>query len=199
MIHRFTGHIASTGHAEATLVLGAWLTSPLGTFADVMIRHGDGVRELIAPTAEVADFVSATYSFDVVQVAPVSLARSATGAHSRWHLEAGDLTWSFEVGRRSPLGLLLAIQPPLIRRTEAYSRLLSPIARSWMNVSTWGSAGQGRTEWYAATDLHEIATSSAQYAGEDLGAIVEVADPGFGFSPPPPTPSLTALTSCVRD
>ncbi|MDO5724577.1 MAG: hypothetical protein Q4P33_09330 [Flaviflexus sp.] len=199
MIHRFTGHIAAAGHGDNVLVLGAWHTSPFGAFADVMIRHADGVRELIAPTDEVAAFVSTTYSFDLVQVAPLRLARSSTTAHSQWRLRAGDLSWSFQVGQRSPLGLLLTAQPPVLRQTEAYSRLINPIARRWMNVSTWGSAGQGRTEWYAATDLHEIASSQATYAGADLGAIGEVADPGFGFSPPPPTPSLTALTSCVRD
>lgn len=200
MIHRFTGHIAASGHADGTtLILGAWHKSERGPFADVMIRHGDGRRELIAPDNWVADFVSTTYDFDTVTITPVDLRRSSVRGGGRWRISAGQLRWSFTVGRRAPLGYLLRLQPPRIPTLEPYARLISPIARTVMNgVDTWGSAGAGRTEWYSATDLHYLTESSAQYAGVDLGPMAPVGNPEVGFSAPPPRPSLTALTSSVR-
>ena len=63
---QFTGHIAGAGTTGGTrLVLGAWDHSPLGPFADVMVAHPDGRRELLAPDDWVADFVSATYVFGI--------------------------------------------------------------------------------------------------------------------------------------
>jgi hypothetical protein len=71
---QFTGHIAGAGTTGGTrLVLGAWGASPHGPFADVMVAHPDGRRELLAPDDWVADFVSATYVFDDVRQVPVSV------------------------------------------------------------------------------------------------------------------------------
>ena len=54
--HRFTGHIAGVGTSGGTrLVLGCWDRTPHGPFADVMVAHPDGRRELLAPDAWVAD------------------------------------------------------------------------------------------------------------------------------------------------
>lgn len=67
----FTGHIAGLGSTSGVrMVVGSWLTSPFGQFADVMVETADGERILLAPNDAVAEFVSSTYSFDAVDVGP---------------------------------------------------------------------------------------------------------------------------------
>ena len=178
---RFTGHIAGVGTASGLrLVLGAWHTTPHGPFADVMLAHPDGTRQLLAPDPWVRDFVSATYTFDDARVLPVRLARTGTGRASRWEVSAGPLEWNFAVGARDPLGLLLRAVPGPVGRSRSF-------------------AGNGRTEWYAAADLHRIADSRVRWRGRDAGPLAPVDPaPQFGFGSTPRTPCLTALTSTVR-
>lgn len=205
---RFTGHIAGAGTASGTrLVLGCWTRTPWGPFADVMAALPDGRRVLLAPAERVAEFVAATYAFDEVRIVPVTVHRTGTGAGSGWRVRAGGpeggapaLAWDFEVGRRTALGALLRAVPPPLARTAAFCRAVDPLARRVVpGVRTYGTAGAGRTEWYAASDLHALAASRAAWEGADLGALRPVAsDPAFGFGSTPPAPSLTALTSTVR-
>ena len=42
----------------------------MGRFADVMLAQPDGLRVLLAPSGEVAEFVAATYTFDRVELGP---------------------------------------------------------------------------------------------------------------------------------
>lgn len=66
-------------------------------------------------------------------------------------------------------------------------------------VRTLGTAGNDRTEWYAAYDLHTITHSRATWDDQDLGCLTDMTPaPDFGFSSTPRRPSLTALTSTVR-
>lgn len=199
--HLFTGHIAGAGTAEGTrLVLGCWIKTPHGPFADVMVEDADGRRILLAPDDWVADFVASTYSFDEVRIVPVSVARSGTGAGSRWTVEAGPLSWRFELGARSPLGRLLRLVPKRLGRTLGVARVSDLVAARVMpGVRTLGRAGDGRTEWYAARDLHRMRRSAAAWDGADLGGMREMTPPPrFGFSSTPREPSVTALTSTVR-
>jgi hypothetical protein len=49
--HRFSGTITGLGAASGRrVVVGHWLTSPFGTFADVMTEDASGHRTLLAPT-----------------------------------------------------------------------------------------------------------------------------------------------------
>ena len=51
MRHRFSGTITGLGTASGRrVVVGHWLTSPFGTFADVMTEDASGHRTLLAPT-----------------------------------------------------------------------------------------------------------------------------------------------------
>ncbi|MFD3801149.1 hypothetical protein ACFWQJ_08700 [Kocuria palustris] len=200
-LHRFTGHIAGAGTAEGTrLVLGCWTRTPHGPFADVMVEDRDGHRILLAPDRWVADFVSATYTFDEVRLVPVSVSRTGLGRTGQWAVQAGPLEWRFQVGARAPLGRLLRVIPQPIGRSLAFAQLSDPIARATMpGVRTLGQAGPGRTEWYAADDLHRLRSSTAIWEGRDLGGMREmVPPPRFGFSSTPRQPSLTAVTSTVR-
>ncbi len=76
----FSGHIAGFGTAAGVrLVIGRWAESPFGSFADVMVQTADDERVLLAPSAQVADFVSSTYHFDRVELGEV---RADLSAHT---------------------------------------------------------------------------------------------------------------------
>lgn len=193
---RFTGHIAGLGTTSGVrIVVGAWDHSPFGRFADVMVEDSDGVRTLLAPSDEVADFVAATYRFDDVRVVDVEVATAAT-----WTVRGGDLEVSFAPGTRHPLGVLLRGIPTRLAGTETIARIGDPVARRVMpGVRTHGTAGNGRTEWYAARDVHRIRSASARWGADDLGTLAPVDPPvRFGFGSAPRTPCLTALTSSIR-
>lgn len=198
--HQFRGHIAGAGTSSGTrLVLGCWVDSPFGAFADVMIQRADQHRLLIAPSTEVARFVAATYQFDEVTVCPVSVQRTGLGKGTTWSVEAGPLTWEFALGRRHPAGCLLRAVPPALGRLKTTARVTNRAAPLVMpGVRTLGTAGGGRTEWYAAHDLHRIRASEATWEGHPLGILAPVDPPAqFGFSSTPVTPCVTAVTSTV--
>ena len=198
---RFDGYIAGIGTASGTrLVLRSWVRSPRGSFADVMVQQADGHRILLAPDQWVANFVSSTYTFDEVAQVPVGVVRCGSSSSSRWEVSAGPLHWTFTVGRRMPLGWLLRCVPPLIGRTHTFARITDAVASRVMpGVRTLGTAGNERAEWYAARDLHQISTSTASWAGTDLGQLTDVdPPPDFGFSSTPRSPALASLTSVVR-
>jgi hypothetical protein len=177
-------------------VIGRWPVSPFGPFADVMHEAPDGVRTLLAPTQEVADFVSETYVFDAVRLVPVVAERS----DGRLHLVAGDLDAELAFGRRSAVGWMLRAVPAPIARSRAWCTAIDPIARVVMRgVRTRGTAGNGRREWYGATDQHRIASVAASLGGVDLGSLADVWPPvRFGFSSTPRRPSLVRVTTTIR-
>jgi hypothetical protein len=194
---RFDGWIAGFGTASGTrIVLGHWPVSPFGPVSDVMLESAAGHRLLIAATAELADFVAATYTFDEVTVAPVDVRREP----ERWSLRAGPLQAGFALGRRGALGMALrsvprglAGRPAWVAACDAPARLLLP------GVRTRGSAGNGRREWYGARDLRPIESAQARLAGEDLGALAPVTPPvRFGFGSVPARPAVVRLTTTVE-
>src|SRR5690625_5561989 len=76
---RFRGRIAGWGTASGTrFVVGNWHTTPLGPFAGVMVQRPGGERLLLAPSAQVAEFVTATYEFDDVEQVTETARRFAT-------------------------------------------------------------------------------------------------------------------------
>lgn len=81
---RFDGCIAGIGTVSGLrAVVGHWPRSPFGPFSDVMVERPDGHRVLLAPSAEVAEFVGSTYRFDEVRVVPVTVAITVAGARRR--------------------------------------------------------------------------------------------------------------------
>jgi hypothetical protein len=197
---RFDGWIAGLGTPTGLrCVVGHWPSSPLGPFTDVMVEHGCGHRVLLAPTAEVAEFVGATYRFDETRLVPVTTEISS----GRWTVAAGPLTCAFTVGRRSPLGLLLRAVPRRLAVTPGWIGAIDVIARRVLpGVRTRGSAGgvdSGRTEYYAALDLHRITGADVHWDGVDQGGLADVHPPvRFGFGSTPRAPSLARMVTLVE-
>ncbi|MBZ6475250.1 hypothetical protein [Streptomyces griseocarneus] len=183
------------GTASGTrVVLGHWARSPFGPFSDVMAERADGSRLLLAPTAETAEFIAATYTFDRVRVAPVGV--NTTGPV--WTVAAGPLDLRFVVGRRGPTGLLLRAVPPAVGSHPAWITVVSPPARLLTGSRTRGTARAGRREFYGAHDLHPVVAVTAAWEGEDLGPLAPVRPPvRFGFASAPTSPALVRVTTTV--
>ncbi|NRQ49897.1 hypothetical protein [Aeromicrobium stalagmiti] len=197
MTSSFAGHIAGLGTASGTrIVVGMWDASPYGTFADVMLEQPSGHRILIAPRQEIADFVASTYAFDEIRIEPVSVTHGA-----EWSVHTRSLQVRFTPGKRLWVSPLLALVPAVLRRTASWARVCNPIASRLMpGVQTYGSAGGGRTEWYAATGVRRLSCARATWEGDELGDLAQVTPPvRFGFASSPAQPTLTALTSYVRE
>ena len=194
MRQRFTGAIAGVGSTSGVrVVVGRWDHSPLGSFADAMVATAEGRRVLLAPSQEVADFVAATYSFDEVRIEPFT-------ASDSWEVRSPSLTLDLATGPRTGLGRLLRSVPRRLATAPAWCTVTDPVARVVLRgVRTRGSAGNGRREWYAATDHHAVLSMAGSFDGTDLGALAPVEpEPGFGFSSTPPRPSVTSLVTTVE-
>jgi hypothetical protein len=152
---------------------------------------------LLAPTTEVAGFVEGTYTFDTVRITPVTSERTATGLHVR----AEALTAEVAIGSRSPLGWALRAVPTPVARSRWWCTLTDPIARvALRGVRTRGTAGNGRHEYYGATDAHRLLGVRARLGDQDLGDLADVWPPvRFGFSSTPRVPSIVAVTTTIRE
>lgn len=189
MRHRFSGTITGVGTASGRrVVVGSWLTSPFGTFADVMTEDARGHRTLLAPTQEVADFVASTYWFDEVRVVPVTVdGRTVT---------AGPLRLEVTVGGRTALGRLLRLTPA----APWFAALVDPVARTVLRgVRTRVRAREGDREWYAARDQRRVVAATVSWDGVDCGPLTDVTPPvRFGPGSTPPRPSVVDVVSIVE-
>ena len=193
---RFSGRIAGFGTASGTrIVLGLWESTPFGAFADAMVERADGHRLLIAPTDEVADFIGSTYSFDEVRLAPVAWRRVAGGIEAT----AGPLSLALRLGGLTPLGRLLRVVPRPLAEHPAWLTAISPVASLLVRgVSTAGSAGHGRREYYGVRAIRSILGVTASLDGADLGALGPLSPPvRFGFSSAPATPAIVDVTTTI--
>jgi len=194
---RFVGAIAGIGTASGTrVVVGRWTASPLGPFADVMVEQADGHRLLLAPSAQVADFVCLTYTFDEIVRTPVLVEAS----DNCWRVDTDLLELEIEIGRRPLLGLVLRAVPRPVAVAPWWARVTDPVARTLVpGIRTRGSAGHGRREWYAATDLRRVTGASGSWREEPMGDLRAVEPPvRFGFSSTPRSPSLTHVVTTVE-
>ncbi|MGN7199222.1 hypothetical protein [Arthrobacter sp. SAFR-044] len=192
----FDGHIAGIGTVSGLrTVVGVWHDSPFGSFSDVMVQQPSGHRLLLAPTPEVACFISETYSFDEVQVVEVRAAL----AGGTIKVDAGPLAVRAAIGARTLLGSALRTVP---RRLAAHPRWLAavnPIAAfAAPGARTFGSAGSGRAEYYGVSDLHHLTSATVTWEDGDAGALAPITPPvTFGFSSVPPQPSLARVRTTV--
>ncbi|WP_258802826.1 hypothetical protein [Pseudarthrobacter sp. NS4] len=194
----FDGHIAGIGTSSGLrTVVGVWQDSPFGSFADVMLQQPSGHRLLLAPTQEAADFIASTYRFDEVQVLHVSAALDA----QQLTVDAGPLAIRAGVGARTLLGSALRAVP---RRLAVHPRWLgavSPLAAlTAPGARTFGTAGNGRLEYYGLSDLHHVTSAVVTWQGADAGTLSPILPPvTFGFSSVPPRPSLARVRTMVLE
>lgn len=194
----FRGEIAGVGSTSGVrVVVGRWVESPWGSFADVMVETAAGHRVLLAPDDRVRDFVAATYTFDEVRVGPVAVATGTDG----WTVRAPSLTLTLTVGARTGLGRLLCVVPRPVARSTVWASAVDPVARLVLRgVRTRGTARGGRREWYAATDVHAVTSLDGSFDGIPLGALQPVDPPcRFGFSSTPRRPSVTRVVTTVSE
>jgi hypothetical protein len=200
---RFRGRIAGVGSTSGVrIVVGHWLETPLGAFGDAMVETAGGRRILLAPHEGAADFISATYSFDETRIEPfevtvVELRRRSL--ETTWQVRSPSLTLDLELGGRTPLGLVLRTVPARVAESPAWCTVTDPAARLVLRgVRTRGTAGNGRREWYGATDTHRIVGLTGSFDGTDLGRLADVDPPcRFGFSSTPKRPSVTTVVTTV--
>ncbi len=183
------GSIAGVGFSTGNrVVIGHWNDSPIGPFSDVMWAEPDGWRTLFVATMAAKSFVTAIYDFETVHVVPeLRVDESADRIHVAWN----EAELSLRLGRAVPF-------PP--RNAWLSRRIERPIARMTMGVLTHGVSPSGVEEEYRARRIHRIKSGWGVAAGRDLGTIGPPRPAcGFGFSEPPPFPSLTRLETRMLD
>ena len=193
---RFRGAIAGVGStAGVRIVVGHWRETPLGAFSDAMVESADGHRVLLAPRQEVAEFIAGTYTFDEVRLEPIEVVADGR----TWRLRSASLLLELTIGRRTALGALLRVVPAPVAESPVWCTLTDPISRVVLSgVRTRGTAGNGRREWYGATDNRRVTAASGRFDGVDLGQLAPVDPaPRFGFSSTPRRPSVTAVVTTV--
>lgn len=193
----FRGQIAGVGSSGGTrVIVGRWQRSPLGAFADAMVERPGGERLLLAPSEQVADFVSATYRFDGVLQVPVRVVATPDA----WWVDAGPLRLRLGIGRRSMIGHAARLLPRRVATAPWLTTVTDPVARVVIGgVRTRGTAGESRTEYYGAYDVRRIDWISGSFDGRDLGHLREVRPPvRFGFGSTPREPTLTWLVTTIR-
>ena len=196
---RFEGQIAGVGSTSGVrVVIGHWARSPFGAFADAMVERADGWRILIAPSERVRELVCGTYVFDESRVEPVSLAEQSGG--TEWEFGSPPLRLRLGLGPRLPLGRLLRMVPPHVATSPGWASLVDPVARiALRGVRTRGTAGQGRREFYGATDLRSVLSAEGELDGIPLGELAPVDPPcRFGFSSTPQQPSVTTVVTTIE-
>ena len=185
------GFIASAGFASGhRFVVGIWDDSPLGPMSDLMWARPDGERVLLAGRRDVADFITAVYRFDRVEIRPLEC---------RWdgptlRVDSGDLTVSMRCGRN------WRIPFPRIRSLGAARRAEALVARHTLGVRTFGTSPTGVFEWYRADRYRRVVAARASLCGVDLGSVARFRSPaGFGFSEPPRWPSVVRVRPLLID
>ncbi|GEP35270.1 hypothetical protein NSZ01_30380 [Nocardioides szechwanensis] len=197
MRSRFEGQIAGVGSTSGTrIVVGNWRSTPLGPFSDAMVELADGHRVLLADHAEAADFIAATYTFDEIRVEPVVV----SVAGGTWRLRSTSLDLDLTVGRRTSLGWALRAVPGPVASAPWWCSVTDAVARRLLTgVRTKGTAGNGRREWYGATDSRRVVAMTGSFEGQDLGALAPVDPPAtFGFSSTPKRPCVTTVVTTVE-
>jgi hypothetical protein len=187
-----SGTIASCGFASGhRLVVGAWRRGPLGPMNDVMCVDPHGVRTLFAPNNAIAEFVSAIYRFEHVDVIPdLSVIVSPNDVT----VLSSTLKMRMYGGRIFPIPLASVRTPVITRFVEG------PIARRTMGVRTFGVTATGIHEWYRAHEYRRVISASAALHGVDLGAMAPLApELHVGFSEPPRRPSIVRVSPLLWD
>ena len=175
----FQGRITSSGFQTGDrIVVGAWNASPFGNFTDIMWAKPDGTRVLIAPTQEIADYVTAMYSFD--EVILEEIVSKEEGRSLSVKCNSMDLQFSWKRGIAIPFKRSLLF----IATVELF------FAKLIFSTRTYGLTRNNRREWYAIDRVSNLSDASATIVGEDVGVMTPMHPPcKFGFSEAPKKPA----------
>jgi hypothetical protein len=194
----FAGHIAGAGTGSGLrIVVGAWDRSPFGAFIDVMLQTADDERVLLAPDDTVAEFVASTYQFDRIEVGEVSGGLDTDGLTVT--------TESFEarigIGGPAAVDRLLRLVPRRLATSPRWLRVVDPLAsRVVPGVHTYGTAGNGRVEYYGVRRSRHIAAIDGHNGGVPFGGLAPLRPPvSFGFSSAPSSPQIVSLTTTIDE
>lgn len=203
-LDQFTGCIAGAGFASGdNVVVGSWATSPFGRFVDVMWVRPGGQRVLLAPTGEIAEYVSGLYSFDVVESVPVSGGWDGAAVA----VAAGPLRVRMLADRRDARSWLFALRPAVLRRSRWWISLEDLVARPVVGriiggadgVRAAGVAPGGQREYYGVRDYRGLAEATLTVAGRDAGAVRPLpAALGVGLSSFPTRPAIVHVTTLIE-
>lgn len=183
------GTIAAAGFASGDrFVVGRWDDTPIGPLCDVMWARPDGHRTLLVGDQAGADFITAVYRFDAVEVVPTEVRGT-----DRWlEVTAGPVELQLQAGR----GWRIPVKRPAwcTRFVEA------PVARLALGVRPYGTSPTGVREWYRADAYRRVARGWASVDGRDLGALGPLDPPcRFGFSEAPKQPSIVVVRPLLED
>lgn len=175
----FKGRITSSAFESGDrIVVGAWNDSIFGEFTDIMWAKKDGTRVLIAPTQEIADYVTAMYSFDDVILEEVTT--SLTERSIKVNCNTMELEFSWNRGFSIPFKRSLLF----IQTVELF------FARMLFSTRTFGITNDNRKEWYAIDRVSHIKSATAKINGKNTGKFKSMTEPcKFGFSEAPKKPS----------
>lgn len=204
MRHRFDGCISAAGFVSGdAVVVGAWRSSPLGGFVDVMWVRPDGERVLLAPSTAVRDYVTDLYRFDRAEVVAVRGGWDG-GAVA---VDAGPLALRLLAGRRDWRSWLFATRPAALRRAPAWITVEDRLARPFVGrllggadgVRAAGVAPGGQREWYGAHDYRPLRDGALRVDGVDCGPMRDLpTDLGVGLSSFPTEPAVVFVTTIVE-
>jgi hypothetical protein len=96
---------------------------------------------------------------------------------------------------------MLHAVPIRVATAPAWCAAIDPLARlAVRGVRTRGSAGNGRREWYGATDQHDVTAVACTLGARPLGALADVWPPvRFGFSSTPRRPAIVSVTTTIDE
>lgn len=116
-----------------------------------------------------------------------------------WRVESPSLSVTLRIGSRTRLGHFIRLVPQRLAAQPFWCTLIDPIARvALRGVRTRGSAGNGRREWYGATDVSAVVALEGSFDEIVLGELAPVDPPcRFGFSSTPITPSVTTVVTTI--
>lgn len=193
---RFRGQILGVGSTSGVrVVVGRWAEGPLGAFADAMVERADGHRLLLAPSADVARFVAATYTFDEIRVEPFAVEATPT----QWRVRSDSLTLDVTIGDRTLLGRALGVVPARVAEAPWWCAATDVVARVVLDGVRTRGLTDDRREWYGATGHRRVVAASGTSDGLDLGELAPVdPSPRFGFSSTPARPSVTDVVTTIE-
>lgn len=182
------GFISSIGFSDGNrFVIGHWKESPIGEFGDIMWGTPDGEKILVAGNEQVAEFVSAIYDFDRIQIE--NLHTSSDGKRT----EAKTPNLEIEILG----GLVGGILPT---RPLAFTKYVeNSFANLLMGVKTYGTSSRGVEEWYQAKRWRWVKDGSVKLNGINLESRSKFTEPiRVGFSEPPRKSAIVEIHVSIK-